>query len=237
MNRNARSRGILRNVAIFSDLTGPEVDNLFDITEERSFSRGDMILNQEDEGDSMFVILKGRVKIFLMAEDGREVILSTLKPGDFFGEMSLLDGKPRSASALAIESTEVLVLRRDNFVREIRRVPEIALKIMSEMSARIRSADERIGSLSLLDVYGRVARVLLQLAQSEGKACPDGIIIDSLPTHHEIASMVGSSRETVSRVLGGLSRRGYLTLTGRRAVIHENLPREGLNRSIPPKGA
>lgn len=226
MKSDTKSRGILKRVAIFSDLNDSELDWLHNLMEERSFPGGEMILNQEDEGDSMFVIVRGRVKIFLMAEDGREVILSILKPGDFFGEMSLLDGKPRSASALALEPTELLVLKRGDFVGEIKRVPEISLKIMAEMSARLRVADERIGSLTLLDVYGRVARVLLQLAKSEGKTCPEGILIESLPTHHDIASMVGSSRETVSRVLGGLGRRGYLTLRGRQAVIHESFPKE-----------
>ncbi len=230
MRRDTKSREILRKVTIFSDLKDSELDRFFDIMEEKSFSRGDIILSQQEEGDSLFIIMKGRVRIFLMAEDGREVILSILKPGDFFGEMALIDGKPRSASALALEPTDLLVLKRGDFVNEVKRVPEIALKIMTEMSGRLREADERIGSLSLLDVYGRVARVLLQLAKSEGKPCPEGILIESLPTHHEIASMVGSSRETVSRVLGGLSRRGYITIVGRRAILHESLSREGLPR-------
>jgi len=219
-----KSKGILKRISLFSDLSDSELERVFRLMEEKSYSRGEIILNQEDEGDSLFVIIKGRVKIFLMAEDGREVILSIMKPGDFFGEMSLLDGKPRSASASALEPSELLVLKRDGFVSVVTVSPSIALKIMFEMSGRLRSADERIGSLSLLDVYGRVARVLLQLARSEGKPCPEGIVIESLPTHHDIASMVGSSRETVSRVLGDLSRRGYLTLTGRKAVIHEDFP-------------
>lgn len=228
MKRDVKVREILRKVTIFSDLKDSELDRLFDIVEEKSFSRGNIILSQDEQGDSLFIIMKGRVKIFLMAEDGREVILSILRPGDFFGEMALIDGKPRSASALALEATELLILKRGDFVDEVRRVPEIALRIMTEMSGRLREADERIGSLSLLDVYGRVARVLLQLARSEGTPSPEGILIESLPTHHEIASMVGSSRETVSRVLGDLSRRGYLTIIGRRATIHESLSQEGL---------
>jgi len=230
MAAEMKSKGILKRIALFSDLSDSELDRVFRLMEEKSYSRGEIILNQEDEGDSMFVIIKGRVKIFLMAEDGREVILSIMKPGDFFGEMSLLDGKPRSASASALEPSDLLVLKRDGFASVITASPGIALKIMSEMSGRLRIADERIGSLSLLDVYGRVARVLLQLAKSEGKPCPEGIVIESLPTHHDIASMVGSSRETVSRVLGDLSRRGYLTLTGRKAVIHEGFPRESITR-------
>jgi len=225
-----KSKGILKRISLFSDLSDSELERVFRLMEEKSYSRGEIILNQEDEGDSLFVIIKGRVKIFLLAEDGREVILSIMKPGDFFGEMSLLDGKPRSASASALEPSDLLVLKRDGFVSVITVSAGIALKIMSEMSSRLRNADERIGSLSLLDVYGRVARVLLQLAKSEGKTCPEGVVIESLPTHHDIASMVGSSRETVSRVLGDLSRRGYLTLTGRKAVIHEGFPQESLTR-------
>ncbi len=218
-----KDRAILRKINIFSDLRDREVDKLLEIVEQKNFIKDSIILTQDDLGDALFIIVSGKVKVALLGEEGKEITLSTLKEGDFFGEMSLLDGEPRSASVIALEDSSLLIMRQDEFLNQIRKSPKIALKIMVEMSKRLRRADEKIGSLALLDVYGRVARVLLQLSKSEEEGTKKGMIIKKRPTHQEIANMVGISRETVSRVLSDFSKEGYITIEGKEIVIHKDL--------------
>ncbi len=218
-----KERAILRKINIFSHLRDREVDKLLEVVEEKDFTKDSVILTQDDLGDTLFIIVRGKVKIVLLSEEGKEIILSTLREGDFFGEMSLLDGEPRSASVIALEDSSLLIIKREEFLKQIRKSPEIALRIMVEMSKRLRQADEKIGSLALLDVYGRVAQALLQLAKSEGEKTKKGVVIKKRPTHQEIANMVGISRETVSRVLSDFSKEGYITIKGKEIIIYTDL--------------
>jgi CRP/FNR family cyclic AMP-dependent transcriptional regulator len=160
------------------------------------------------------------VKVVLTGEDGREVILSVLGEGDFFGEMALIDDMPRSANVMAMEDSRLIVIYRDDFHRVLEEQPRIALGLLRAMSRRLRSADDKIGGLVLLDVPGRIARLLLELAD-EG----DGERISRRTTHHTIGQMVGSSRETVSRTIGNLSERGILNVTRKHIEI---IDRKGL---------
>jgi len=214
-------RESLAGVALFANLDENGLTQLAQVADEKTFARDSVILQQEAPGNALFVIVQGRVKVVLYGEDGREVILSTLHDGEFFGEMSLLDGKPRSASVVAVEPTVLLRLRRDAFQALLRKNPDIALKILEALSLRLRSADSRIGSLALLDVYGRVARALRELVQREGKAAGSNVILERRPTHQDLAAMAGTSRETVSRVLGDFVRSGLVTLDGRRMILHD----------------
>lgn len=219
-----KNREILRKIGIFSHLRDEELDKLLVLMKERECSEGSVILTQDETGDSMFLILGGRVRIVLIGEDGREVLLTTLKSGDFFGEMSLLDGQPRSASVIADAPAQLLILERDAFLDQLRKSPDIALQIMGEMSRRLRQTDEKIQDLTLLDVYGRVARALLRLAKGEGVPGPHGgLVIERRPTHQELADMIGTSRETVTRVLSDLSRRGAISMVGRRISINADM--------------
>jgi CRP/FNR family cyclic AMP-dependent transcriptional regulator len=219
---NTKCTELIKNISLFSDLQESECQKLADVLKEREVRREDVILTQNDPGDVMFIIVKGKVKIVLLSPGGKEIILTTLKSGDFFGEMSLVDGEPRSASAIAVEDSSLFLLRRDSFIKVIMNNPEMALKIMKEMSKRIRRADEKIEDLALLDVYGRVARTLLNMAK-EGIKTPQGMVIEKRPTQQEMANMIGTSRETVSRILSELGRRGYITTLGRKMIIHGNL--------------
>jgi CRP-like cAMP-binding protein len=159
----------------------------------------------------------------LIGEDGREVILSVLGEGSFFGEMALIDDQPRSAHVIAMTDATVLMLRREDFQARLRRSPEIAIGLLRELSRRLRRADEKIGSLVLLDVNGRVADVLLRLADEE----PDGRITKKI-THHVIAQMIGSSRETVSRTMRDFVERGLITVTRREITLSD---RAGLEQA------
>ena len=209
---------VLRRVPLFAELSEAEIARLGDIARDRSYPRNSVILFEDDPGDALYVVVTGLVKVVLIGEDGREVILSVLKEGDFFGEMSLIDDQPRSAHVIAMEDSSLVVLRREDFQHRIREAPGVALGMLKAMSRRLREADEKIGGLVLLDVNGRVAKLLLSMADEN-----DGVQITRRVTHHTIAQMVGSSRETVSRTMRDLADRGYIEVT-RKVIAIRNRP-------------
>jgi CRP/FNR family cyclic AMP-dependent transcriptional regulator len=199
---------ILSKVPLFQGLPESEVVPFGDLMRERSYPKGSVILFEDDPGDALYVVAKGQVKVVLIGEDGREVILSVLGEGTFFGEMALLDDEPRSAHVIAMEDSAVLALRREDFRTRLRNSPEVAIALLRELSRRLRRADDQIGSLVLLDVNGRVAELLVRLADEEG-----GDRITRKLTHATIAQMIGSSRETVSRTMRELQDRGLVAVT------------------------
>ncbi len=211
---------VLRQIPIFSKLGDEELKTISDTAIRKKYSKESIIVHEEDEGNSLMFILSGRVKVVLLSEGGKEIILSILGDGDFFGEMSLLDGEPRSATVIAMKDSTMLVIQRNDFLKQLKQNPTIATGVLSEMSRRIRRADQRIGNLILLDVFGRVARFLLDLAKREGVRYDDGILIERRPTQQDIASMIGASRETVSRVLNELNRRGLISISGKSVMIY-----------------
>lgn len=198
----------LRAVPLFAHLSDEEIGRLAAAVRDRTYPRNSVILFEDDPGDALYVVVGGQVKVVLIGEDGREVILAVFGPGDFFGEMALIDDEPRSAHVIAMEDAELLVLRRDDFHRALDEYPRIALGLLRALSRRLRRADDKIGALVLLDVLGRVARVLVELAD-EG----DGMMVTRRVTHHTIAQMVGSSRETVSRTMRDLAEQGLIEVT------------------------
>ncbi len=210
----------LRKVPIFSGLTRDDLNALLPHFREKKFPKNSVIFQQDEEGDTFLFILKGRVKVVIMTKNGREVILSILGKNEFFGEMSLIDGLPRSATVIAIEDTTIIFLKRKDFLETLRQHPDMMLSLMQEMSKRIRKADERISSLSVLSVYGRVARVLLEIAKEAGKKTPLGYVVENRPTQNEIANMAGTTRETVTRIMNDLMRRGYISMEGRNLIIY-----------------
>lgn len=210
---------LLRKVSIFEGLDDTTLEHLGTCLQPMEFAKDAVIVGQDEHGDALFIIEKGRVKVVLYGESGREVILSIFKNGDFFGEMSLLDGQPRSANVIASEKSKLLMLSRTDFVAHLETCPQAALNILGEMSRRLRRADDVIGNLALLDVYGRVARILIELAQNEGDSQDEGIWIRQRPTQQELASMIGTSRETVSRVLSEFQRRGFLSMHGKAVLL------------------
>jgi CRP-like cAMP-binding protein len=192
----------------------------------KDYPRDTLVFGQDDAGDAMFIIAKGRVKVVLYGESGKEVTLSVFKQGDFFGEMSLLDDLPRSANVVTLEPASLLILKREAFRRHLQENPTTAFNVMAELCRRLRKADEIISNLALLDVYGRVARVLMQLAETDGEPVEGGILIRKRPTQQDIASMVSTSRETVSRALSEFQRRGLLEMDGKKIVLHPQFYRE-----------
>jgi CRP/FNR family cyclic AMP-dependent transcriptional regulator len=167
----------------------------------------------------MFIIAAGRVKVALFGENGRELTLSELKPGDFFGEMSLLDNRPRSANVVAVDDATLLVLTRDAFVVHLKAHPQTAINLLSEMTRRLRRADETIANLALHDVESRLVRTLERLAKEEGEQTDGGLLLRKRPTQQDLANMVGSCRETISRTFTSMIKRGLLVPRGRALVL------------------
>src|SRR3984957_20505806 len=183
----------LATVPLLSRIAPEELRRFAEVTREKQYPKGSVILCEDDPGDALFVVRDGRVKVVLVAEDGREVILGILSVGEHFGELSLIDDQPRSAHVIAMEDSELLVLRRDDFRKRVEANPSVAWSLLSELSRRLRRADRQVGSLPFLDVPGRIALMLLDPANEGG--APQ---IEKALTHQTTANVIGASRETVS---------------------------------------
>ncbi|HEX4678607.1 MAG TPA: Crp/Fnr family transcriptional regulator [Gaiellaceae bacterium] len=208
---STQTADFLATIPLFSGLQREELQKFAELTRERSYPRGSVILFQDDPGDSLFVLRVGRVKVVLIGEDGREVILGVLEPGAHFGELALIDDQPRSAHVIAMEDAQLLILRREDFRRRVEANPTVAWALLTELSRRLRRADNKIGGLVLLDVPGRIARLLLDLADEAGSPT-----IEKPLTHQTIAQMIGASRETVSRAMKEFQDAGLITVERRR---------------------
>jgi CRP/FNR family cyclic AMP-dependent transcriptional regulator len=217
---------LFRQVPLFADLEEQDIKALMSMLTRRRYPKDSVIFFEHDPGDSLYLIVSGRVRVTILADDGREIVLAVLGEGDFFGEMSLLDNEPRSATAIAMEDTEVLIIHQKEFFSIVEKRPPILIKLLSVISARLRKANHQIGSLALLDVYGRVARVLLDLAQEQGTRLKDGRISFRRPTHQEIANMIGATRETVSRMISDLHRQGYIEISGKNVIIQDQFQKD-----------
>ncbi|HVD78469.1 MAG TPA: Crp/Fnr family transcriptional regulator, partial [Vicinamibacteria bacterium] len=203
-------REVLRTVPIFSELSDEDITSLAKLASRKRYPKDTVVFFENEEGDFFFTILEGRIKVTILGDDGREVILSVLGPGDFFGEMALLDNEPRSATAIAVEESELLSLHRSDFQTVLNDNKSITSALIRVLSARLRRANHQISTLALLDVYGRVARVIVDMAREEGKRLRDGRIAFRRATHQEIANRIGTTRETVTRMLKDLERQGLI---------------------------
>jgi CRP/FNR family cyclic AMP-dependent transcriptional regulator len=202
----------LATVPLLRGLDRTELQKFAELTREKFFPKGSVILFENDPGDSLYVIRSGKVKVVLIGEDGREVILAALTVGDHFGELSLIDDQPRSAHVIAMEDSSLLVLRREDFRQRVESSPSVAWSLLSELSRRLRRADEKIGGLVLLDVPGRIARLLLEFAvEAESNE------VERPLTHQTIAQMIGASRETVSRAMKDFQDAGWISV-GRKHI-------------------
>ncbi len=209
------SLAVLRNVPLFSGLDELELDKLSKVAGRRRVLRGGMIVRAGDMTDSLYILLSGRAKVTNSDQEGREIILAWLGPGEFFGEMGLIDSSPRSASVVAVEPCELLNIGRDVFHRCMQDNFQVALKLMQILVLRLRNADRKIESLALLDVYGRVAHLLLDLSVDEdGKR-----VVKKKMSKQNMAKMIGASREMVSKVMRDLELSGYIVCEGDTVTI------------------
>ncbi len=212
----------LRLVPFFAALPDSDLERLASTARQKKCAKHTVIMSQGDDTDSLslYIIASGRIKVGISDEEGKEVILSILGPGQFFGEMSLVDDHPRSANIETMEASEFVVVNKEDFKRFLSQNFDMALSFMKELVRRLREADKKIESLALMDVYGRVARVLLDMAEET----VDGrLMIKRRLTKQDIARMIGASREMVSRVMKDLVEMNHVSFHGSVIVLNDNL--------------
>lgn len=213
---------LLREFALFAELDDRELESVAAVVRTRRYARDEVVFHADETGDVFCLIVRGRVKVTMISPEGKEIILSIIGPGGFFGEMALLDDAPRSATVVAIEILEVMTIWREDFLKILSENFSITRKILAELSRRLRSAAHRIESLATMDVYGRLARYFLDLARDQGKESEGGYIAVVRPTHQAIANMIGTSRETVSRLMHDLIERKLLISEGKTIYLHRS---------------
>ena len=213
------STAMLRAVPLFASLPEDQLRMLTTTVSRRSVTRGTNVVAAGDLTDSLYIIISGRLKVMMSDADGKEVILAILGPGEFFGEMGLLDDSPRSASVLAIEPCELLAIAKRDFKSCLAGNFDMTMALMRGLVRRLREADRKIGSLALLDVYGRVARLLLDMAETVNG---QKMVTKRLPKQ-DIAKMIGASREMVSRVMKDLQLGGFIEMRGSSIVLRDTI--------------
>jgi len=213
------STAVLKAVPLFASFPDDQLRTLTTMVTRRSAARSTTIMAGGDATDSLYIVLSGRLKVMMSDSDGKEVILSILGPGEFFGEMGLIDDEPRSASVVTIEPCELLAIAKRDFKKCLLENNEMAMAVMRGLVRRLREADRKIGSLALLDVYGRVARLLLDMAENVNG---EKVVTKRLPKQ-DIAKMIGASREMVSRVMKDLQTGGYIEMRGFNIVLRDTI--------------
>jgi CRP/FNR family transcriptional regulator, cyclic AMP receptor protein len=218
-------KDLLAGSQLFGELAPNELDAVARAAETREFARDETIFAMQEPGDGLYVIASGRVKVVVSTTGGKEFILATLGPGQFFGEMALLDDSPRSASVIAQLPTSAYRIRREEFDRLIEAHPGIARKLLRELSLRLRRANAQMESLVTLDVVGRLARYFISLAKQHGQILGNGWVAVRRPTHQDIANSIGTSRETVTRLMTELEERGLVVNEGKMSYLREEVLR------------
>jgi len=211
---------MLENIPLFSGLQDAALAEIEQHGSIKSYPANAVIINQDDQTCSLYVILSGSVKVYISGEDGREALLNHQGAGDYFGDLALIDQQPRVASVMTTEPSRFMVISREAFMACLSRNPEIAINLIKPMTLRMRMLAKNVSNLALLDVYGRVARVLLEQAEEQ----ENGEMVTAKLTQQEIADMVGASRAMVSRILKDLKLGGYISIDKKRISIRQKLP-------------
>jgi CRP/FNR family transcriptional regulator/CRP/FNR family cyclic AMP-dependent transcriptional regulator len=224
---------ILGQVPIFNSLDPLELKILAEVSQVQTYKKGDFIVSKEELGNHFFIVASGRVKVTAEAFGGHEMVLSILHPPEFFGEMSILDGQPRSATIVATEKTALITIERDVFLGTIKRHPQIAIKILTILCQRLRRADETIEQLRFLNATGRLIQALLKLMDEQGKRTEHGIVISQGLTHNDLASFAGTSRESIRKIMRQFQRKQYLSFVkGQVSILNEGELLRELAKSV-----
>jgi CRP/FNR family cyclic AMP-dependent transcriptional regulator len=213
------STAVLKAVPLFASFPEEQLRMLTTVVTRKSAPRSTTIMAGGDPTDSLYIVLSGRLKVMMSDAEGKEVILSILGAGEIFGEMGLIDDEPRSATVVAIEPCELLSLAKRDFKKSLAENFEMSMAVMRGLVKRLREADRKIGSLALLDVYGRVARLLLDMSENVNG---EKVVTKRLPKQ-DIAKMIGASREMVSRVMKDLQTGGYIEMRGSTIVLRDSI--------------
>ena len=210
----------LKNVPLFSTLNDADIASIERYAEIQEYPNKHTIFQEGDKSDSLFIINKGRVKVYCRDDQGKEVILNTMGPGEYFGELSLIDESPRSASIITTGKSSFTVMTKTAFIRVLKEHPQIALSLLTSLTSRIRDLTENVKTLALLDVYGRINKTLSSLAQQEG----DRLVVRDKLTQQDLANRIGASREMVAKIFKELISGGYIELEGKVIYINKTLP-------------
>ncbi len=197
---------MLRKIPLFSTLDDNGMNYLKDVAVKRSFPKNTILFSRGDESDALYLLYKGSAKAIINDETGKEIVLSTIGPGEYFGEISFLDGEARSATVMTREPVQVLIVYKNDFKKILFSNPDIVFRLLKELLKKLRRSTEQIESLAFMDVYKRIANLLLQLAKPQNAKW----VIEEKLTHQEISNRVGSSREMVSRIMKQLQTGGYI---------------------------
>ena len=210
---------VVRRAPLFSALDDASAASLRASMENVKLGKGTVLFSEGDEGDHLYVIVEGKLKLGTSSGDGRENLLSVLGPGEMFGELSLFDPGPRTATATAVTDVRLLSLGHDKVIPWVTQHPQVALDLLGRLSQRLRRTNEVVGDLVFSDVPGRVAKALIDLGERFGKDTPEGLYVNHDLTQEELAQLVGASRETVNKALADFAGRGWLKLDGRAVLI------------------
>ncbi|HEX3246884.1 MAG TPA: Crp/Fnr family transcriptional regulator [Chloroflexota bacterium] len=209
----------LARSVVLRGLQREELEHLARTMRRRSYRRGEVVFHQGDPGESLHVVCHGKLKVVIIGDNGEEAVLAILGPSDVFGEMAVLDGGPRSATVTALEPVETAVLSRADFIQLLRRMPSAVDGLLASLAQTIRQADEDIGGLMFLDLHGRLARKLLELADTYGEPSDGSTLIRVQLTQEELAGMIGATRASVNKILGYFEDRGAIQRHGRQIVV------------------
>ena len=211
---------MLREIPLFSRLDDKALGNLEKAAIKRAYPKNTILISKGDKSDQLFVVLKGKLKVAITDASGKEIIMSFLGAGDYFGEMAMIDGESRSATIMTTQASEVLTISRDDFHRTLLSSPDLMFELLKVLARKVRMATDKLESLAFEDVYGRLVKLLIQLARPH-----DGVwIVEESLTHQEIANMIGSSREMVTRILKALTSGSYISVDRKRITIKKKLP-------------
>ncbi|VAX34492.1 Potassium efflux system KefA protein / Small-conductance mechanosensitive channel [hydrothermal vent metagenome] len=213
----------LKEIPAFRNLSDKRVEQIINDFTICTFHAGETVFYQTDKSTDMYIILAGKVKVSLLSEEGDEFVLTELNQGDFFGEISLIDGNPRSASVIAEEDSTFAVLERTRFLDAIKEDPEIAIDLLKSLVQRLRNATEREESLAFLAVHQRLVKLFIKLIKDEGKKTKNGFYLIKKRTHKEIAERIGASRESISKVIKRLVSGNLITENGELFLLSPDL--------------
>ena len=216
------ANNFLQNLILFKNLTEEELKKINQIIEQTNYNRNETVFIEGDPGDAFYIILEGLIKVFKTTEQGRDKTLALLGTGDFFGEMSLLEGKERSASVKALQSTQLYFIERSKFKKLLKDYPEIAFKIIAILSERLREANNQIQQLTFSSVEERLEQKLRELAKKHGWEGKSGVVLPKKITHQELANLIGSSRVTVTKLLNKLKEEEKIIIKERYLILPQN---------------
>ncbi len=210
---------VVRRAPLFTALDEAAAVSLRASMDSVKIAKGSILFKEGDEGEHLYVIVDGKLKLGTSSGDGRENLLSILGPGEMFGELSLFDPGPRTSTATAVTDARLLSLSHEKVIPWLKQNPEVSLQLLTRLSQRLRRTNEAVGDLVFSDVPGRVAKALIDLGDRFGKTTPEGLLVNHDLTQEELAQLVGASRETVNKALADFAGRGWLKLDGRSVLI------------------